>query len=255
MAITKVTEKKEKKKVDYDEVDDRIDIDDEGKLKEMSETTKRKRKNSKTGKKFEDELKALMNHVFSYVRRVHDTRAFQGANKMHIAPKVHCDFEGIMWEIRSEEHHAKDIHAYIEAKSSKKHPSFPFWSSIVENGGRSKEHQWGWMREVATKANSEVGFYAINNRHTPMGFYIVLMSWDDTQHWMKWLSDKGKRSVPWDKIMIRATFDNILFQKDDDDSPERFVTDENIKKMRTFMMRQLQVKSLPTKIAEVDYEW
>jgi len=214
---------------------------------------KKTRRKSHTGKKFEDEFRHLLEEICSYVRRVHDTRSLGGSSR-YIAPKVHCDFEGMVWYRDGTGHHL-----YIECKTSKQARSFEFWHNIIEGrtekgkDPRSKEHQWGWVREVANRAPVEDhAFYAVGNRHSGGDYYIILMDWEDIQHWMKWVmeNEKGLKSVTWEKLKRHAGEEKTLWQTEDDTTARRFVNEDNIRKLRAFC----GITSMTTPV-EIDYEW
>ncbi len=248
MAVQKTTEQKDKDG-GYSEQPESLIVRKDGSLKNPSPRTKKRRAGKKAGKHFEDELRELITATFGYCRRVFDTRSFQGAGSTRmISPKVHTDFEGIAYTEAG-----YDKHAYFEAKSSKSHPSFSFWTSIVEEKKcskiYSKEHQWGWVREVYLNANYERAFYMICNRHSQKQFYIVVLEWSDVEHWMNLCKETDRKSIQWTELMRRAKDPKILYQDANSDQVTRFVTDENIRKIRDLMnMRYADNK-------ELNYAW
>jgi len=199
--------------------------------------------NKNRGKTAEDEVRAFLNTFCTYVRRVHDTRSFQGA--MLLAPKVHADFEGVLWG-------GNELHFYVEVKSSKNATAFPFRDSILETQKGSgdkkritpKLHQWGWTRTVHLNATAESALYMIVNRYSQGAYYIILMDWPTIEYWTNWLLEKNKKSVPWEHLKRYATMDKILYQEDGISTIERYCTEENIDKMGVFLGRNLRAATI-----------
>jgi len=199
----------------------------------------RKTKKHNHGKLAEGEVRQPLEELLCMVFRINDTRNYQGSTKTKMMiPKVKADFDG--YYVPDAVLDFKSRHYYLEVKSSKSGSSFPMKTSIVDS-----IHQWQWA-EICWEHLDDEYWYFIVNRHSPTMYYILVFDWMHLKDAMQWMVKKSRKSIPWEKMKNLAN--GILIQDDDCTDNMRFVTDENIEKLKEIMDIQYPNK-------EIEYEY